>query len=768
MDRASGTRSPMVISPLWLQGALLTFVVGFAVMGFLAISIYRDEPPIPGRVVGPTGQTLFTREDVFGGQAVFEKYGLMEHGSILGHGAYLGPDYTAEYLHLQALQMTQLYGGSVGADGLLIPSERVVRELHANRYDPAADTLAFTEGQVRSFESLVRHYSDVFNKPIRSDITPARFIRDPEELRQLTAFFAWTAWTATANRPGFDYSYTNNWPPENLVGNFPTADAVVWSVLSIVALLGGAGLVLFLFGRYNWLGWAGAEHEERRVRFRAPGEVRLTAGQRATAWFFFVVAILFFVQSALGGLLAHYRAEPLGTFFGVDLSGVLPYNLARTWHVQLSIFWVAASYLGAGIFITPLISGFEPRGQKTLSYLLLGAVAFVVVGSLLGQAASIRNLLGDLWFWLGHQGWEYLDLGRLWQVLLTLGLFFWAFIVFRGLRPRLRGESRGNMPFLFLYASLAIPTFYAAGLLANPRSGFAVVEFWRFWVVHLWVEDFLELFTTTTVAYAFVLLGVVTAQIATRVIYLSIILYSVGGVIGTLHHLYFNGSPVQFMALGAFFSAMEVIPLILLTFEAWSFLRIGRIATGGETRFPHRWAVLFLVAVGVWNFVGAGIFGFLINLPIVSYYEIGTNLTANHGHGAMFGVYGMLAIALMLFSLRYVVRPDRWPDGAARLAFWSTNIGLAWMTLVNLFPVGIIQIGDAVANGYWHARSLDFVLGDLIHILEWARIPGDALIIVGGTLPLVYLAYLALAHPNEVAEAIEPSASPLFTEVSEA
>jgi len=757
----------MIISRRWLHGAVLTFVFGFTVLGILGATIYRGEPPIPGQVVDPAGRVLFTKSDVFSGQGVFEKYGLMEYGSLFGHGAILGPDFTAEYLHRQAEEMRNFYAGATSAPGDPTTQERVAQELHQNSYDATADKLTFSAGQARAFDLLYAFYSDRFNSPQGQNIVPPNYIQNPQELRQLTAYFAWSAWATTANRPGYTYSYTGNWPPEVLAGNVLTSEAVVWSVLSITALLGGAGVVLFFFGRYNWLGWRGAEQEERKVRFVPPGEVALTPGQRATAWFFLVVALLALAQTLNGGLLAHYRADPTGTFYGLNVAAILPYNLSRTWHLQLAIFWVATAYLGAGIFIAPLIAGREPKRQKLLAYMLLGALVVVVVGSLLGEAGSMRDLLGAVWFWVGAQGWEYLDLGRLWQALLIVGLFFWAFIVFRGLRPKLRGEDPGNMPYLFFYASLAIPVFYAVGLLANPDSGFAVVDFWRFWVVHLWVEDFLELFTTATVAYAFVLLGIVSEKVATRVIYLSIILYSVGGVVGTLHHLYFNGSPIQFMALGAFFSAMEVIPLLLLTFEAWSFLQIGEVTTGGSTEFPHRWAVWFLVAVGVWNFVGAGIFGFLINLPVVSYYEIGTTLTVNHSHTAMFGVYGMLAVALLLFCLRYIVRPDRWSIRAEKISFWAMNGGLAWMALVNLFPIGMLQVYDSVQHGYWHARSLTFVLGRVVNALEWARLPGDTVIILGGTLPLVYLAFQAVAHAKPVAH-VEPEITSLFTHVSEA
>jgi len=408
---------------------------------------------------------------------------------------------------------------------------------------------------------------------------------------------------------------------------------------------------------------------------------------------------------------------------------------------------------------------FPAKSLPRLVRSLLGALVIVVVGSLVGEAASIRNLLGESWYWFGNQGWEYLDLGRIWQALLTAGLFLWAFIVYRGLRPALRVNNLGNMPYLYFYASLAIPGFYAVGLLANPSQGFATVEFWRFWVVHLWVEDFLELFTTATVAYAFVLLGIVSERVATRVIYLSIVLYSAGGVIGTLHHLYFSGTPVSFMALGAFFSAMEVIPLLLLTFEAWSFLRLGALAGSDGREFPHRWAVWFLVAVGVWNFLGAGVFGFLINLPIVSYYEIGTNLTVNHAHTAMFGVYGMLALALSLFCLHYIARHDCWSDQAAKISFWSLNAGLAWMALVNLFPIGMLQMFDSAQHGYWHARDLEFVLSPIVNALEWARLPGDVLMIVGGAVPIVYLALQAVLNAKPFPLRATRSASPLFTPV---
>ena len=750
-------RRGMLISPLWLQISILTFLFGFTILGILAYVVTTQHPPIPARVQSPEGAVLFTGDEVMAGQQLFQRLGLMQFGTIFGHGAYLGPDFTAQYLHQAALAATTFYQvGARTSGGVRQPSlpaaeaaARVKDEFTRNRYDPTSDTLVFTPGQAYAFTQMERFYADWFGKPEIQQGLRRPTLTDPADVHRITAYYAWAAWTAAARRPGVNYSYTNNWPPEPLVGNYPTAEAFFWSAVSLVALLGGIGTILLLVGRFNVLGWHRYEEEtpDHAVRFRAPEEVRLSPSQRAIPWYFLVVAGLFLAQALLGGINAHYHAEPAG-FYGANLSALLPYNLSRMWHVQLAIFFVSASFLAIGIFLAPMIARREPKHQDKLALALFAAVVLVVIGSLLGEGASLKNMIpaNGPWFWIGSQGWEYLDLGRLWQILLTVGLLLWVFILARGTHSRLRGEHPGNLPYLFLYSALSIPVFYAAGMIFGKTTNFAVMDFWRFWVVHLWVEDFLELFTTIMVAYIFVLLGVVRPVTATRVVYLDILLYSVGGVIGTMHHLYFSGAPAVHMAFGAFFSAMEVIPLMLLTYEAWRFIQLGSwrapecafCTPVGE--FPHKWAVMFLIAVGFWNFLGAGVFGFLINLPVVSYYEIGTQFTANHAHAALMGVYGMLAIGFFMFVARYFIPPDRGSQNAMRIAFWSLNIGLAWMVFVNLVPIGALQLFDSVQQGYWHARLPAFYAQPAVRTLEWLRFPGDALFIVGGILPIVYLA----------------------------
>jgi nitric oxide reductase subunit B len=750
-------RARLLIAKGWVQGALLVLLSGLLALGFLAYRTYAAEPPIPRRVLDEDGKVVFTAEDVRDGQGLFLRYGLMEYGSVFGHGAYLGPDFTADTLRRSALATSAYYEahGDPNAAG------RTAKDFKHNRYDANTGDLAFTSAQASGFAAAEAHYRSYFAAPAAETGLRLQGLVEPREVHALTSFFAWTAWVASAARPDKEYSYTNNWPAERLVGNQPTASAIVFSMLSLVTLLGGTGLLLGVFGRWRDLGWEW--RATTSLVFRRPADVRLTASQRACAWFFLVMASLFLVQVMVGAASQHYRAD-VSNFFGFDLARWLPYNLVRTWHVQLSILWVAVSFLAAGIFLVPMIAGPDPHHQYVLAYGLLVALAVVVFGSLAGEFAGIHGLTASTWF--GNQGFEYLDLGRFWQVLLSLGLAAWVAILYRGLRGRLRGENVGNMPWLFFFSALALPAFYAVGLLAHPGGHFTTTDFWRFWVVHLWVEDFLELFTTVMVAYIFVLLGVVDERVALRVIYLDIILYSVGGMLGTMHHLYFSGEPVEHMALGAVFSAAEVIPLTFLTVEAWTFLRLGeQQGKKGGAPFPHRWSVMFLVAVGFWNFLGAGVFGFLINLPVVSYYEIGTALTANHAHASMMGVYGMLAAGLALFALRYLMPEERWSDTTAKVCFWSLNIGLAWMVFATLFPLGILQLYESIEHGYYEARELSFLTNPRNRVLEWLRLPGDVLFIGGGVLPLLWMCWLGVRYRVPFVAASDAGAGSLFTEV---
>ena len=733
------------LSPWWRHATILVMIAGFSLLSLVTVLTYTNAPPIPGSVTDATGATLFDRQAILKGQEVFLKYGLMEHGTLWGHGAYLGPDYTAEYLH----RLAEICGDA---------EARVA--LKQNRYDPSSDTLAFTACEAASLRAQRGEWTEYFRGTTPAPGLPAAYIRDSAELENLVAYFAWATWATVANRPGKDYSYTNNWPYEPLVGNRPTSSTYLWSAMSLITLLGGIGAILFCFGKFDYLGWGG-DGTPAHYHDAAISGWRLTPSQWGTGKYFVVVAALFLLQGLAGGALAHYRVEP-GSFYGVDLAALLPYNLLRTWHLQLAIFWIATAWVAGGLFLAPLVGRHEPKGQRLGANVLFVALLVVVLGSLLGEALGINGRLGELWFWLGHQGSEYLDLGRLWQMLLAAGLVLWLVLMFRALRPAMKAAGRSELASLFLYSAAAIPIFYLPALFYGPHTNFAVIDNWRFWIIHLWVEGFFELFATVLVATMFHQMGLVSVTTATRVVYLDAILYLGAGIVGTGHHWYFTGQGTLNMGLASAFSAMEVVPLTLLTLDAWDFVKIkdrpcaecGSSFAGGQM-----WAIYFLMAVGFWNFVGAGVFGFLINLPIVSYFEVGTLLTSNHGHSAMFGVFGMLALAVLVFCLRAMQTDAVWQRTVkhVRIGFWGLNAGLALMVVSDLFPGGVLQLWDSLSNGYWHARRLGYLMGGTFHLLEWVRIVADSVFLLFGVVPILMAALVSFTRRD--APRVEPGVS---------
>ncbi|MEN6641942.1 MAG: NADH-quinone oxidoreductase subunit NuoG [Armatimonadia bacterium] len=763
------------LSPWWRRAVIVVIAAELVVLLGIAISAYRPEgaPPIPGKSVDSSGKIVFTGADVIAGQQVFLKYGLMNNGTVWGHGAYLGPDFTAEYLHLLALGVGEYLsdrspvrpgGGLESLDRLSLQSQ-VHALLSQNRYDPHTGVLTLTPPEVSSFQRQIGHWRAFFSSTPANRGLPVKMISDPDELRQLTAFFAWTAWAATALAPGKAYSYTNNFPYDPAVGNGPSGPAILWSGLSLISLLVGIALVLLAFGRFRVLGWHRAQDLETASHL-----MREDAGpaERATLKFFVLATAMLLAQTLVGGLLAHYTVDPR-SFYGFDLTNLLPSTVLRSWHLQLAILWIATAFVGGGLTIASALGNSQPRWQAAGINLLFLVLLGTVGGSLLGEWAGVKQLLGNLWFWIGNQGWEYLEIGRAWQVMLALGLVLWTLLLVRAVAPARQDRQRREVTNLFLLTAFCIPIFYLPAFFFKSTSHFTIVDTWRFFIIHLWVEGFFELFATVMVAMIFLKLGLVSQLTAKRIIYLDAILFLGSGTLGTGHHWYWTGQSAVSMALSATFSAMEVVPLVLLTLEASGFvalMRSGKDASGQIVSFPHKWAFYFLIAVGVWNFLGAGVFGFLINLPVVSYYEAGTNLTANHAHGALMGVFGMLGVAFVVLALRQTATDADWhvAERLIRVSFWGLNLGLLGMVGLNLFPGGVLQFYDVITNGYWHARSPAFLDHWFMQALAWARLPADLIFIGAGALPLflaaAYVYWRAWRRAEETSSADTPPPTP--------
>ncbi len=718
--------------------ALILCVSGaFLLLGFFGQEVYRQAPPVPDRVVTESGELLMTGEQILDGQQVWQSIGGQQVGSIWGHGAYQAPDWSADWLHRESTtlleDMSEGRHGRAYADLGVGEQEALKGELRValrtNTLDAETGTMVVSDARASAMTSVGQHYSALFGgdaslAELRENYAlRERSIDDPVRLARLNNFFFWAAWACITERPGKSYTYTNNWPHDPLLGNTPTTANFVWSMISLLVLLGGIGILV-------WMHASAKKDDEPEAPKSDPLlGFELTPSMRAVGKYMGVVLALFGVQVLLGALTAHYTVEG-DSFFGLDLASILPYSVTRTWHIQTAVFWIATAFLGAGLFLAPVIGGREPKYQRLGVNVLFGALLVIVVGSLAGEWLSIHQHLSlDAGFWFGHQGYEYVDLGRFWQIFLFAGLLIWLTLMIRGIYPAFsKGRSNRQLITLFSGSVVAIGLLYGAGLFYGARSNLAVAEYWRWWVVHLWVEGFFEVFATGVMAFLFSSLGLVRVRSATRAFIASTTIFLVGGIPGTFHHLYFSGTPVSITAIGAVFSALEVVPLVLIGFEAMQTLRLeGR----ASWMTKYRWPLRFFVGVCFWNLVGAGLFGFLINPPISLYYMQGLNTTPVHAHTALFGVYGLLSLGLLLFISRRLTGTRPWREGALSYSFWSLNIGLGLMVVLSLLPVGGLQVVECVENGLWSARSAEFLQSPLIHRLRWLRIVGDTVFLTG-------------------------------------
>lgn len=721
----------------WL--VLMAVLIGtFTILGFFGSEVYRKAPPIFSKLRTQEGTVVLSKEDILDGQVVWQSIGGQQIGSIWGHGAYQAPDWTADWLHRELIAYQTIYSGQnyhKSYSELNNTEKMMVKAAMLTDYKSAAvvnDEVVLSPIRYKAFLQTKNYYMDLFSSgtnlkstriayAIQDDVLPS-----VERREKMMAFFFWSTWSASTNRPGQNFTYTNNWPHEPLIDNTPTGNNIFWSLFSIVLLISAVGSLIWYYSFKK----DENEIEENLPKYDPFAGFKLTPSMKALWKYWGTVILLFVIQITLGGIIAHYTVEGQD-FYGFPLAKILPYSLARTWHLQVALFWIATAFLAAGLFLAPIINGGEdPKHQRLGVNILFGALLVVVFGSLAGEYLAIHQLLKlDLSFWFGHQGYEYVDLGRFWQILLLAGLGIWLVLMLRCILPALKiAADAKQLLLLFMASTIAIGAFYGGGLMYGARTHISIMEFWRWWVVHLWVEGFFEVFATVSIAFIFVKLGLIKTRSATKASLLSTSIFLLGGIPGTFHHLYFSGTPMPIMAIGACFSALEVVPLVLIGMEAFHTYKMQTLTPWMKN---YRWPIMFFVGVSFWNLVGAGIFGFLINPPIALFYMQGINTTAVHAHGATFGVYGMLSLGLILLIVQTAFQKRVWNERVMSFAFWGLNGGLALMIVLSLLPVGIIQTYASMTQGLWYARGSDLMQSELILKLKWMRAVGDVVFAVG-------------------------------------
>lgn len=721
---------------------LVTAIACFIVVVFGTYRTYQEAPPLPKQFVTLAGQSVITQQDIIAGKAGFQQADLMDYGSIYGMGSYFGEDYTAQYLvRLGQVINDKLAQQQFGKSFAELDSgkqysirqsmQTALQNIHLNQEQvilPQAIAAAIFQIRTEIIQSLL-------NNNFAQGWTKA-YSLNTQTASQVADFLLYSSLTTIAHRPGENYSYTNNWPYEPSVGNAPTTNTFIWTWVSFCFVFFGFGVILYIYHRY-------LNESDVAAKTHLFAEYKpLTASQKKAGQYFIAVAGILLIQIGVGAILAHYYSER-ASFYGINIATYLPFNFLRDVHIQTPIVWIGLSWISSALFLTPLMSGQEAKWQAPLVNLLFWITMFIVAGALLGNYFGIMGYITKNWFWIGNQGLSYIQLGRLWQIGFFVGLMAWSILVFRGLWPNWQNVRSATVQFwtgrirlehLFWASSMNIAVLYCFGMipLTGIEKSFTITDFWRWWVVHLWVEESFEFFAVCVTAYLLMAVGLISRRLAERTVYFEAILIFLGGIIGTGHHWYWIGTPDMWLSLGSMFSFIEVLPLVLLIIEAIE----QHSLIGKKTDFPYRLAYLYILGSAFWNFVGAGVFGGgTLNAPLINYYEHATFLTLNHAHTALFGAFGLLALGMIYFCLRYAAGNGTWSDRLGIWAFWLYNGGLILWIVLNFFPVGWAQLTAVYEHGLTYARSMDFYNTTLLW--QWLRFPGDVVFAAGALLMAV-------------------------------
>ncbi len=720
---------------------LVVAIVSFALLAWATAVTYRMAPPQPDRFVAANGTMLMTGGDIFAGKGGFQRADLMDYGSLYGMGSYYGEDYTASILVrlADATQNNIALAGSGKAFASLPVEQQAAATLgmqHAlQRIDLTKREVVLPDSVAAALVAVRDQLATALHTANPAEGWTPAYSLSPQLARQTADFLVFSALTTVARRPGVSWSWTQNWPYEPLVGNTPTTNTFRWTWMSFCFTFFAFGAVLFIY-EFFLNNPDDAPMDPVLSAFRP-----LTASQKRIGKYFLVVAALLLVQIGAGIIMAHSYYDRT-SFYGIAINNFLPFNFLRDVHIQAPIVWIGLSWIGAALFLAPAIAGGkEAKGQHVLVDLLFWVTLLIVGGALIGDYLGIMGVINRDWFWFGNQGLSYIQLGRFWQIGFFIGLALWSLLVMRALWPttalwwKAAGQfwsGRIRLEHLIWASTINIAVLYVFGMIPLTGIGksFTLTDFWRWWVVHLWVEQSFEFFAACMSAYLLMAVGLVSRKLAERAVYFEIILIFLGGVIGTGHHLYWAGGPSMWVPMGSMFSFIEVLPLVLLIIEAINQYRLIK----AHEEFKYRLAYTYIIGAAFWNFVGAGVFGGgTLNAPLINYYEHGTFLTLNHAHTALFGAFGELAIGLIYFCLRYVAA-NRYPFGEklGLAAFWLYNGGLLLWILLNFFPIGWAQLDAVYEHGFAYARSNAFYNTTLFW--QWMRLPGDVVFAIGALL----------------------------------
>lgn len=695
---------------------------------YYTANLQKEVPPIPQTVKTENGEILYSYDDVVEGKGYFQQFDLMDWGTLLGMGAYMGPDFSTDFMHYRAEYLYNYYGKELfgkpntelSAIERAAVKERVKQDVKRQTKLLEKGT-TYTTASGQAYHKNVAYLVDLLVNGDPERAFPGGVIRK-NEAKKIAAFIDWSQLVASSLRPGTERTWSNNWPPEPLLDqdvNFNSHKISLWEFLILWTLT-----IIVIFLAYEYL----FKKDPKEKLEPAIQITSLYKSQRKLLKYIPIVAALFVVQLFIGGYLAHLYTEPTKDF--IFSQNLLPFNVLRSMHTQIAILWVAVGWLVGGLLIAPWIANKDHKYPWLVDVLWV-ALLVVAVGSIIGLYMGATGQMRETWFWLGNEGRELVNLGRLWDIGLVIGLVFWFLLIISLIK-----KAATNNPIVstIIWSAFAIATLYMAGMMPVHKimPNFTVDDYYRWWVIHLWVELTFELFAAGVIAFFTVSLGLISQKVAVRTMFFELLLIMMSGTLGVGHHYWWQGLDEYWIAIGGIFSALEPLPLALMIVEAMKNYREQK-REGKKNDFSI--SFMWIAGSAILNWIGAGFFGMLINTPTISYYSHGTYLIMPHGHVALLGAFGYISIAFIYMASRTnsLAKGLVWKDTTSKYGFWILTIGALLFTIPT-YMIGIEQTQIAHDMGYFYTRLHSSV--ESLKSWMWFRTIPDGLMIIGGIIIL--------------------------------
>lgn len=703
---------------------------------YYTANLHKEVPPIPKAVKSANGETLYTYDDIIEGKGYFQEFDLMDWGTLLGMGAYTGPDFSTEFLHYRTESLydyysNELYGKTkkdLNNVELGAVKARVIQDIKQQTH-LTEEGVTYTAASTAAFKKNVEFYKNILTNGDKARAFQGGVIT-PKEAEKIAFFFDWSQLVASTYRTGTHRTWTNNWPNEPLIDQtleFINHNVSLWELLALWTLT-----ILLIYVSYEYL--------LKRNEPVEPG-LKITEifkSQKKLLKYVPIVALLMVVQLFLGGYISHLYTDPQNNF--IVSQKILPFNVIRSMHTQIAVLWVAVGWLVGGLLIAPWVANKDHKYPWLVDVLWL-ALLIIAVGSIYGLYMGATGQMRDVWFWFGNEGRELINIGRVWDIGLVIGLVFWFLLIISLIR-----KAATNNPIVstIIWAAFGIATLYIAGMMPIHKimPNYTVDDYYRWWVIHLWVELTFELFAAGVIAFFTVSLGLISQKTAVRVMLFELFLIMLSGTLGVGHHYWWQGLDEYWIAIGGIFSALEPLPLALMVIEAMKNKK-EQIYSGKEFQFgtPFMW----LAGSAVLNWIGAGFFGMVINTPTIDYFAHGTYLIMPHGHVALLGAFGYISIAFIYLTSKAnsLANGLEWNDKWSKIGFWFLTIGVLLFAIPTLI-IGLHQTQVAHDMGYFYARTREALVS--MKGWMWARTVPDGMMIIGGIiifLDLVKKTYFA-------------------------